>query len=516
VLSPIENMFILLDTPARKQIIYGLIEVHGEMSRTQFHYTAQKLLRVAPRLSHSVFSVSVPLFSNLHYFHPSTNINLDQHLFITQIDTSADEDEIDQKIKKQLSQIMDKPLALKLPLWELHMLHIRQPVQHNSKVFQHHNQNHDHSEELSDMEVKKTVLLLKIHHSLSDGVSMNVVLAALATCSDGSSLSLSVALPRSKENSRPEPGIPSSLSTHRMKVSKSSGFTLFLVVFSSLVKVVRYVLRVGSTNLDFKKGFLSYYQSTSSLQPTSLDSLSQKQVAWSTGVQLEDVKLIKDTFGVTINDVLCACIAGAFRSLLVKYDRATHDLLAMIPVSLHGVPKTQTINNDGNSFLQVNLQNSVAGLWLFMPSHVEDRMERMRIIASRMVELKSQPELLAWPAFLLGFVGYLPPFLIRFAINRYLDRAICIFTNLPGPQEPIFISGMKVSKCCAFGLQSSAGGLGVAVISYHGQVNLTIVADHYGERSDIAQFLVDAFTEEVNEFIKLTRLEKMEKTTIKE
>jgi hypothetical protein len=55
-------------------------------------------------------------------------------------------------------------------------------------------------------------------------------------------------------------------------------------------------------------------------------------VTWSKPVSLDDVKYIKNVFGVTVNDVLVSALTAAFRSYLLDTDQLVEeDLLTAIP-----------------------------------------------------------------------------------------------------------------------------------------------------------------------------------------
>ena len=97
---------------------------------------------------------------------------------------------------------------------------------------------------------------------------------------------------------------------------------------------------------------------------------ARRSVAF-TDVALADIKMVKDAFGVTVNDVVTAVVGGALRHYL--YDRGElpdRSLLAAAPVSVHD----QTAERGG--------MTKVSVMFSTLATDEQDPAERLRAIAS--------------------------------------------------------------------------------------------------------------------------------------
>ena len=51
-------------------------------------------------------------------------------------------------------------------------------------------------------------------------------------------------------------------------------------------------------------------------------------------------------------------------------------------------------------------------------------------------------------------------------------------TNVPGPQQPIYLAGARVTRLMVWVPQSGDIGLGVSILSYDGGVQVGLITDH--------------------------------------
>src|SRR5690606_34922685 len=86
---------------------------------------------------------------------------------------------------------------------------------------------------------------------------------------------------------------------------------------------------------------------------------------------LDDVKRVKDHFGVKVNDVVLAIVGGALREYFdARGELPDEPLVGLVPVSVRGA-----VEND----LTVEGTNKVTGMFTRLPSSVADPVERMRL-----------------------------------------------------------------------------------------------------------------------------------------
>ena len=179
--------------------------------------------------------------------------------------------------------------------------------------------------------------------------------------------------------------------------------------------------------------------------------------------RLAVVKDIAHAHQATVNDVLLAAVAGGLRTLLLARGVPVERLMlrASVPVALRAQAAAAALGN------QVGL------MVVPLPVEEPDPVRRLRRIAQATTQRKRRPEVLAG----LRPVGSLT--LLR-TLNRYSrhQHLVDLFvTNVPGPQQPLFVVGARLLE--AFPVVQVAGNvpLSVAALSYDGQLNLGVQSD---------------------------------------
>ena len=187
--------------------------------------------------------------------------------------------------------------------------------------------------------------------------------------------------------------------------------------------------------------------------------------------------------GATINDVLVAAVAGALRRYMLEHgdDPALGDINAMVPVNLRP-PENHEL---GNQFALV---------YLSLPVSLADPLDRLLATKRHMDVLKNSPEpFLVYQ--ILGVIGTLPLDLAKQATTWFSTKASAVLTNVPGPREQIYFAGKPLKTLMCWVPQSGEIGLGISIISYHGQVTLGIMIDeHLVARPEL---IMEGFEEEL-------------------
>jgi hypothetical protein len=91
-------------------------------------------------------------------------------------------------------------------------------------------------------------------------------------------------------------------------------------------------------------------------------------------VPLDDVKQVKNAYGVTVNDVVMAMSAGALRRWLIDHDALPEQpLVAMVPVSVRAGGGT-VAGDPGRGG-----GNKISAMFAVLPTHLADPVERLRV-----------------------------------------------------------------------------------------------------------------------------------------
>jgi WS/DGAT/MGAT family acyltransferase len=191
-----------------------------------------------------------------------------------------------------------------------------------------------------------------------------------------------------------------------------------------------------------------------------------KRVAWGEPLPLDEVKAVGRVFGVSINDVLLACVTGAIGAYLRGHgdEPEGQSIRAMVPVNLRPLDQAWKL---GNRF----------GLApLLLPIGTRHPVERLYAVHARMNELKSSTQpLLAFAVLALSGLTIKP---VQAAITGlFAKKATAVMTNVPGPREPIRFCGRRVEQVMFWVPVSGDIGVGVSILSYAGGVQFGLVTD---------------------------------------
>lgn len=191
-----------------------------------------------------------------------------------------------------------------------------------------------------------------------------------------------------------------------------------------------------------------------------------KRVAWAEPLRLEEVKAVGRACDCTVNDVLMAAAAGALRGYLRERGEAVDGLTlrATVPVNLRPLEHARKL---GNHFGLV---------FLDLPVGEPNPLRRVQRVAACMRALKqSRQAIVAYG--LLAALGMAPPPVQELALELFSRKASAVATNVPGPQQPLYLAGCELRELMFWVPQTGGIGLGLSILSYRGQVHFGLVAD---------------------------------------
>jgi diacylglycerol O-acyltransferase len=208
----------------------------------------------------------------------------------------------------------------------------------------------------------------------------------------------------------------------------------------------------------------------------------RKVLAFSEPISLALIQRLASRERGTVNDVLQSCVAGAVASYLAAQgDSPSESMRAMVPIFLHG--RTGELGNHfGLVFLDLSLQ-------------VMSARARLGEVQRRMATLKAGED--ARIAFAtLDAMGHLSPGLEQRALDMLTRKASFLTTNVPGPASPVRICGHELDSLIVWAPTAGHLGLGFTLVSYAGAVRLGVSADR-GLVPEPA-FLVEEFNRELS------------------
>ncbi|MFT3896242.1 MAG: wax ester/triacylglycerol synthase family O-acyltransferase [Thermomonas sp.] len=191
-----------------------------------------------------------------------------------------------------------------------------------------------------------------------------------------------------------------------------------------------------------------------------------KRVAWAEPLKLEEVKAVGRACGCTVNDVLMAAAAGALREYMRERGEALDGmtLRATVPVNLRPLEHAKKL---GNHFGLV---------FLDLPVGEANPVRRLERVAGCMRQLKnSRQAIVAYG--LLAALGMAPAAVQELALDLFSRKATTVATNVPGPQQPLYLAGRKLRDLMFWVPQTGSIGIGLSILSYDGEVHFGLIAD---------------------------------------
>lgn len=221
----------------------------------------------------------------------------------------------------------------------------------------------------------------------------------------------------------------------------------------------------------------------------------------SLSANLEQFRKIREQHGGTVNDAILTCIAGGLRGWMLTRAESvtpTTSFRAMVPMSVHadhGMPTSMGSHVSGHLLsLPVGETNPVVRLHQVSYALKDHRETGMAVAANDLTSLPG----FATPTF--HAVG------ARVASSEAGRGHHIVISNVPGPQDPVYMAGHPVAEIYPAIPLNGHRALAIGVTSYRGTVFFGIVADREAvpDVDVLAQCIQDAIDELVDA-MKATR-----------
>lgn len=419
-MSAVDTTWLRMDRPNNLMQVTGVIELEPPVGLERLeHALGERLLRIGR------FRQRVEERSGSLCWADDPHFDIARHIKRVRLPRPGGKSELQRFVAEQAMT----PLNPNHPLWQF---------------------------DIVEYDAGGAAVVARIHHAIADGISLINVLLSLV---DGGG---EIAPERMPLADKPEGGMLGSILDPISWGLQLSG-QVWRKTFS-LVGNPTQTLR-DSTSIAAELAYLALMPSDS--QTRLKGQLSgNKRVAWTDPVALPEVQVVSKALGCSINDMLLAAVAGALNGYLAAKGDETKgiEVRALVPINLR---RSGTDQELGNRFGIIAVE---------LPVGLDNPLARLYEVHRRMDALKSSYEPLVTFG-LLEALGHAPKMVQDEVFEILLGRATAVMTNLPGPQEPLYLAGSRIGQIIYWVPQAGEIGLGVSILSYNGQVQFGLMTD---------------------------------------
>lgn len=434
-LTPVDTAWLHMEDPTNLMMVTGIYVFDEPLDFARLKDTLRfRMVERFPRLRHRVHQSG----ASARWVKDAT-FDLDAHVHRIALPTPCD----DRALRDVVSDLMSTPLDFTKPLWQLHLV---------------------------EGYCGGSVMLLRIHHCIGDGVALvHVLLSATDVAADAPGPRSSPKASTKPLHERSVANRITSLFDGVQRFVESTRKTADALATRTVESILHpsHVLEVAQTALD-AAGVLARMLVRPADPKTVLKGPLgvAKRAAWSRRIPVGDVKAISRKIGGTVNDALLTAVTGGLRRyLLFRGEKPDgKEINAMVPVNLRPLSEADEL---GNRF---------GLIYLSLPIGEGDPAERLRLVKKRMDAIKRTPE--PFVAFqILNALGLAPAEVADLVVNMFGVKSTAVMTNVVGPRQPVWFAGRRVKDMMFWVPQSGRMGLGVSIFSYDGHVVVGVATD---------------------------------------
>jgi diacylglycerol O-acyltransferase / wax synthase len=432
-LSAHDAVFLYWERPEQPFHVCECMVYKGKFNAEDIKKMLAERMHLLPRYRQRV------MFTPLSLAHPTweddPEFDLDNHVVETDLPAPHDDRALSIFCGKLFEGLIDR----NHPLWHLTVIH--------------------------GHESGNTIVFLKLHHAMVDGVSSVELIEVLHSTEQGAK---PPAAPHDRWHPKPLP-----TKSRRLLNAMADQADTVLDFYRDAANVLREPSLDSITNrlktlfrtaVDAGEMVLLPPPKTPFNKPIS----PARQFCW-LDLPLEEVHRVRKQHGATINDIVLTVLAGGLGRYMKRHG---HDpegvvLRSMCPVSVRARDQSGALGN------QISM--------VAAPLHVgiKKPLQRLEVEMQAMRHLKEKDQ--AGGLFeMISAAKYYPAWVWKEIWSRWPMKYFpfnIVSTNVPGPKQPLYLDKHELLHWYPFGVNWTTSGLFLCTLSYRESLVLGLVAD---------------------------------------
>lgn len=424
-MSRVDTAWLRMERPTNPMMITGVLMFAERMSLADLRRVVERRFLAYPRFGQKpVDTASGASWQDDEHF------DLDWHVRLSALPGRGDK----RALEKFVSQLASSSLDKTKPLWQFHLV---------------------------ERYGRGSALVARIHHCYADGIALVQVLLSLTDTDADAGKGKDLPHAWLKDDGASVARRVGAVERYRRLGNKVLGKGMEMVQDPTLAGML--AKEGGEIARELVQALALPDDPPSMLRGRLGVS---KRVAWAPPLDLGEVKAVGRACDCTVNDVLMAAAAGALRDYMIERGEEVDGitLRATVPVNLRPLEHARKL---GNHFGLV---------FLDLPVGEANPLRRLEHVAECMNQLKTSRQAIV--AFgLLAALGMAPQPLQELALELFSRKATAVATNVPGPQQPLYMAGCRVEELMFWVPQTGSIGVGISILSYDNRVHFGLIAD---------------------------------------
>ncbi len=439
-LNNVDLAWLRMETPVNPMMITVCLGFTGFINVEQLTMNLRDIVRRYRRFRQRIVRPNQPF--RRAYWQDDLSDRVEDHLEYQSLRLPAD----DASVQELVNQKMNTRLDFEHPLWKITLV---------------------------DNYPGGSLIIVRIHHCIGDGISLMQVLLQMTTSEALGAMAYSMS-----SGTRESQAAVRVVSSHPATSSPDASSKVISTGGAKYAQPKITDLIAAAFRITFRPAD----------PPTLLKSPlgPVKKAVWTEPFNMSEVQQMAHARKSTSNDFLMAVTSGAIRRYMdFHHDNRRGNIRAFVMVNLRG----RSIDEE--------LGNKFGLVFLSMPLDPMPPLDRLEQVKRGMDSLKASAEYAA-SYLILKLLGQLPDWVERLAIRILDAKGTVVSTNVPGSRNQLYLAGAPIQSIIAWVPQSGRIGVGISFVSYNNQLVVGLNVDE-SVMPDPEKFL-ELFSEEYRSY----------------